>query len=187
MRAVIGLALLSGLALTGIEHVTAGLSGLGLGLPVVPAASVAPVTATGPVTTLVGPAAVAALSAPQTGPRSIFQTVAVSDDLPVRAAPVAAQATPIVPIVAPVKKAPPKPVVADTKDTPKDKAKATTPKTTPSPTKTATATTVTIVATTERPGFKLSCTAEQRLDTVKKRCIPLKGPALANAGKDSVR
>ena len=102
---------------------------------------------------------------------SMFTTVAESDAPTVSVAPGAPRAAAIAPIVAPVKKT----VTPATTTAPVAKPTAVTPRA-----KTKLATTAKPeVVTNGRPDFKLTCTAEQKLDTVKKRCIPLKGTAVA--------
>ena len=139
MRTVIGLALLSGLALTGVERFTA------------------PGSATEP-----------AHFAPGSTKPSMFTTVAESDAPKVAVAPGTPGAAAIAPIIAPTKKAvsPAVPVAKPTAITPRTKTKVAAA---PKPE----------VVTNGRPGFKLTCTVEQKLDTVKKRCIPLKGTDVA--------
>jgi hypothetical protein len=153
VRAVIGFGLLVGLALTGVEHITA--TGF-IGEPSGSANAMAKANVLAPSPTLT----------PAPRASGIFQTLAAADVPIVKAAPDAPHAAPIDPIVAPVKKAAPAPVAQPTNGKPKmpaTVAQGSNGKTAP------------------KAGFKLSCTSSQKLDTVKKRCIPLKGTALASA------
>jgi hypothetical protein len=160
VRAIIGFGLLVVLALTGVEHLTSsGYVGDHSG------SALAKASITGSLTG-------AAPSTERTSP-SIFQTLAAADGLPVvTAAPDAPRATPIEPIVAPVKKAFPQPQLqkAATPHAASGKVKVRTTVGQGSNGKAA-----------PKTGFKLTCTSSQKLDTVKKRCVPLKGTALASS------
>ena len=161
MRALIGLTLLFGLGLTGVEHFTAaGINGR----------IAEPVGGSGSGS---ASAQVAASSAVASGPRAIFQTVAAID--PVQVASGAPRAQPIAPIIAKAASPTAKSDTATGKPAAKSK------------TKPVTVADAVKADATLRPGFKLTCTAEQKLDTVKKRCIALKGTALATAKGNDVR
>ena len=155
MRALVGLLLLAAVALGGFERATSSssLQGWSLG------------SVTGQQTTAT--ASLAAGSAPIRPAGGVFQTVAATDpNLPlVQAAPDAPKAAPIDPIVAPIKKAVP--------ITPSPAAS------TPAKGKAAPAKAQTGSVST-RPGFKLTCTSTQKLDTAKKKCVPIKGTTVAS-------
>ena len=168
MRTFMGLVLLSVLALAGVERVSSGLTGAGFSFASLTGSQTAP--ASGTSATIATPAA----------PRSIITTIAIADPDEVQAGE-APRAVPIQPIVAaPAKRTSLKGSVAETKATKAKPATSNPPQPTGSVKTAATPPAIKPDATL-RPGFKLSCTAEQRLDTVKQRCIPLKGSALASA------
>ena len=152
VRALVGLCLLVGGALFGLEHLTTNRR-------LAPVAGFN-VTQAGLID-----------SAATNRPGDMVQTVAATQStrLPdVQAAPNAPRAEQISPIVPPVQKVAPK-VVAPAKAAVKSNAGKTKPAA-----KTVKAKDVPVVA---RPGFKLSCTAAQKLDAAKHKCVPLKSQA----------
>jgi hypothetical protein len=150
MRALMGLVLLLGIGLLGLEN---------LGGMVVSARQGGQA------------AAPAALQSGLTDtPSAVVRTIAVAEGTPlpaVEAAPQAPKAAPIDPIVTPVPRAAPKAAVTGSTAAakPAKPAKASKP------------------AASSRPGFKLTCTAAQKLDEARQKCLPLKNKAVADAKK----
>ena len=160
MRALVGLLLLAAVALGGFERATSSSSLQGWSLGRV----------TGQQTTAT--ASLAAGSAPIRPAGGVFHTVAAADpNLPlVQAAPDAPKAAPIDPIVAPIKKA--VPITPSPAASTPAKGKAAPAKAQTDKAKTGSVST--------RPGFKLTCTSTQKLDTAKKKCVPIKGTTVAS-------
>lgn len=162
MRALLGLFLLAGAALFGIESLTtAGQPTANAGTGGVPSALLTPGSGTF---------------------GGVVQTVAATQAVPlppVTAAPDAPRAAPIDPIVAPIKKVAPKvvapsaiaanPTGSKSQVVGKSKAAKAVAKVKAAP----------VVAS--RPGFKLSCTSTQKLDVGRQKCVPVKGQSTATA------